>query len=96
MALHYGLKDPTIHHIDKKTASWTEDQNKIGLLEKWVSFFSTFVLFSLSKWLINIWKDMQIILYMAQLPTYTDVARHSFYQTIFFLTQPTLEGGGGG
>ena len=35
-------------------------------------------------------------MYMAQLPTYTDVARHAFYQTRFFLNPTYVRGDGGG
>ena len=97
MALHYGLKDPTIHHIDKKTASWTEDQNKIGLLEKWVSFFSAFIFFLYQNYSLIFEKTYRLFcMYMAQLPTYTDVARHAFYQTRFFLNPTYVRGRGWG
>jgi hypothetical protein len=87
MALHHGLKDPTTTYPPhlQKTASWTEDQNNIGLLEKWVSFFSTlvFILFFIKSihWYLKRHAD-----YFVQGPTPN---LHSYQTGFFSKTQPS-------
>ena len=63
--------------------NWVSKQNRVTRIIGWS--FQNVCTFSLSKLFIDIWKDMQIILYMAQLPTYTDLAWHAFNQTRVFL-----------